>query len=145
MQIYKRPRNATMTDVNVFSFLDQPALGAAATPETASHVVDEFDTLMKSARCLPTGYPKDKRSDEYRIRFRYRRTNNSQAKEAFHSILLMYRHHILLANHSLESEFHFLKSYFTRDPLGLETYPDDDTHIFVNASKLVAAKQRLAE
>ena len=40
-----------MSDDDGFCFLDQPALAAAATPESAPHVVDEFNTLMKEARC----------------------------------------------------------------------------------------------
>ena len=134
-----------MSDDDVFSFLDQPALGAAATPESAPHVVDEFNTLMKEARCWPIDYPTKKKSTEHCVRFHYRRTNKSQAEAAFRSILLMYLRHVLKLNHSLEEDYPFLKQYFSQDPLGLVTYPDNNTHIYKNASKLVAAKQRLAE
>ena len=51
-----------MSDDDGFSFLDQPALAAAATPESAPHVVDEFNTLMKEARCWPVGYPATKQA-----------------------------------------------------------------------------------
>ena len=134
-----------MSDDDVFSFLDQPSLGAAATPESAPHIVDEFNTLMKEARCWPIDYPAKKKSTEHCIRFHYRRTNKSQAEAAFRSILLMYLRHVLKVNHSLEEDYPFLKQYFSQDPLGLVTYPDNNTHIYKNASKLVAAKQRLAE
>ena len=134
-----------MSDEDLYSFLDQPALAAAAAPENAPHIVDEFNTLLKEARCWPVGYPVKKQSAEYSCRFHYRRTNRSQAENAFHSIVLIYRHHVLKENPTLEETYPFLKEYLSNDPLGLVTYPDNDTHIYKNATKLVAAKQRRAE
>ena len=99
-----------MSDDDVFSFLDQPSLGAAATPESASHIVDECNTLMKEDRCWPIDYPPKKKSAEHCIRFHYRLTNKSQAKAAFRSILLMYSRHVLKENHSLEEDYPFSSS-----------------------------------
>ena len=127
-----------MAEQDLYAFLKKSALSAAAVPETSSSVIDEFDSRLKEAYCVPTGFPKDTKP-EHIIRFHYRQTNNSQAKTEFQAVLSIYRHHVLKMNPISVEKFTYLAEYLTNDPLGQVTYPDSDTRIFKNATSLVAA------
>jgi len=83
---------------DLFSFLKQPSLTAAAIPETSSLVIDEFDSKLKEFCCWPHGMPANLKSHDNLIRFHYRETNDSQAKIEFHNILLLYRNHVIILN-----------------------------------------------
>ena len=130
-----------MAEEDIFAFLKTPALSAAAVPETSPLINDEFDTKLKEAFVWPEGFPKESKSREHVTRFYYRQTNESQARTEFHSILVVYRHHVLKQNPYSVEKFTYLTEYLTNDPLGLVTYPDNDTRIFKNATRLIAAQQ----
>ena len=132
--------NSHIMAEDLFAFLKKPSLSAAAVPETSPSVIDDFDSRLKGAFCLPSGFPKDTKPENV-VRFHYRQTNNSQAKTEFQYILNIYRHHVLTLNSYSAERFAYLADYLTNDPLGQVTYPDSDTRIFKNATRLVAALQ----
>ncbi len=130
---------------DLYAFLDRPAVSSVAVcTEADTFVVDEADTLLRTAYAWPTGYPDDKKSSATRIRFHYRRTNHEQAKSAFQSILAIYRAHHLSKNSTLTAKYPHLKDYLIADPLGLKEYPISDTVIYYNAAKLVSTNAKLA-
>ena len=128
------------SEAGAYAWLNLPAVSSVAvTPDSNRELLDEVDRLIASYSEFPHGYPENKKTDEFRIRIRYRRTNDQQASASFTNILENYRAHVLHKRASELTAYPFTLEYLIADPLGREELDISDTRIFRNANRLTAA------
>ena len=128
------------SEAGAYAWLNLPAVSSVAvTPDSNRELLDEVDRLIASYSEFPHGYPENKKTDEFRIRIRYRRTNDQQASASFANILENYRAHVLHKRASELTAYPYTLEYLIADPLGREELDISDTRIFRNANRLTAA------
>ena len=90
-----------MINEDIFAFLDLPAYSSVATDRTINPlIIDEVDSMLKDKHEYPHRYPTEKR-DERGIRFYYRKTNETEAKSSFGSIMHMYIEQVIYKSKGL--------------------------------------------
>ena len=127
---------------DVYAFLRRPALQAGAVPYTSPLHTDLADKKLKAAANWRLGIPTS--SGMSMIRFSYKQTNDLAAKSEFNNIQVLFRTQLLNSQKELSGKYPYLSDYLIRYPLGVIPFSTEDSRIYKNATKLIAAERSYA-